>query len=181
MTASCHSSVQFGSARQRLDAERRLAEVHAAHAGPLLRFLRGLTREPHAAEDLLQETMLRVWRRWDLLPDGEENVRRWLYTIGRRVSIDAARVRRVRPQEVELLDVFANASVEDTADVALAREALNGAFRRLSAGHGRVLQEIYFHGSTVEEAARRLDIPVGTVKSRAHYAVRFLRSAVMKE
>ncbi|WP_250004549.1 sigma-70 family RNA polymerase sigma factor [Actinoplanes sp. M2I2] len=179
MTTLSHPSVQFDSARQRCDAERRLAEVHAAHAGPLLRFLRGLTREPHAAEDLLQETMLRVWRRWDLLPDGEENVRRWLYTIGRRVSIDAARVRRVRPQEVELLDVFAKDSGEDTADIAVAHEALSGAFHRLSAGHGQVLRELYFNGLSLEEVARRLDIPVGTVKSRAHYAVRFLRSAVI--
>src|SRR3954451_2580524 len=99
MTTFCHPSMEFDSARQRSDAERRLAEVHATHARSLMRFLLSLTRnERHAAEDLLQETMLRVWRRWDLLPDGEENVRRWLFTIGRRVSIDAARMRRVRPR-----------------------------------------------------------------------------------
>lgn len=153
--------------------------MHATHARPLMRFLLSLTRnEPHAAEDLLQETMLRVWRRWDLLPEGEENVRRWLFTIGRRASIDAARQRRVRPQEVELLDVFAKASGEDTADIAVAHEALSGALNRLSPGHGRVLREIYFQGLSLEEVARRLEIPVGTVKSRAHYAVRSLRSAI---
>ena len=75
MTTGCHPAASFASAGQRSDAERRMAEVHEIHAQPLMRFLLSLTRnERSAAEDLMQETMLRVWRRSDLLPEGEENV-----------------------------------------------------------------------------------------------------------
>lgn len=158
--------------------ERRLESVHAAHAKPLLRFLLSLTRnERQAAEDLLQETMLRVWRHMDSLPTGEESVRRWLFTIARRVAIDAARMRQVRPSEVSLLEA-GPAAGDDTTNSALAVQTVVGAFHRLSADHRRVLAELHFRGSSVEEVSQRLSVPVGTVKSRAHYAMQSLRAAV---
>src|SRR4051794_41013629 len=97
-----------------------MESVHAIHARPLLRFLMGLTRnERTAAEDLLQETMLRVWRNIGSLPSDEESPRKWLFTIARRVAIDAARARRVRPSEVSLVEADQMKTV-DTTDGALA-------------------------------------------------------------
>jgi RNA polymerase sigma-70 factor (ECF subfamily) len=137
-----------------------------------------LTRyERQAAEDLLQETMLRVWRHMDSLPTGEESVRRWLFTIARRVAIDAARMRRVRPSEVSLLEA-GHAAADDTTNSALAVQTVVGAFHRLSEDHRSVLTELYFRGSSVEEVSRRLTLPAGTVKSRAHYAMQSLRAAM---
>ena len=52
------------------------------------------------------------------------------------------------------------------------------AVTRLSAEHRAVLQETYFNGRSVADAARRLGIPEGTVKSRTHYALRALRLAL---
>jgi RNA polymerase sigma-70 factor (ECF subfamily) len=155
-----------------------MESVHAAHARPLFRFLLGLTRnERPAAEDLLQETMLRVWRHLDSLPTEEVGAQKWLYTIARRVAIDAARMRQIRPSEVSLMEADRVTDV-DTTDGALALTELKGAFNSLSAEHRAILRELHLRGSSVQEAARRLGLPSGTVKSRAHYAMRFLRAAL---
>ncbi|MEV4349848.1 sigma-70 family RNA polymerase sigma factor [Actinoplanes sp. NPDC049596] len=156
-----------------------MESVHATHARPLLRFLLGLTRnERPAAEDLLQETMLRAWRHIDSLPREEKNARRWLFTIARRVAIDAARMRQTRPSEVSLVEAFQFTS-SDTAESALVVGDLVAAFGRLSEAHQVILRELHLRGSSVEEAAERLGLPAGTVKSRAHYAMRLLRSRLL--
>nr|WP_221382200.1 sigma-70 family RNA polymerase sigma factor [Actinoplanes polyasparticus] len=155
-----------------------MESVHATHCRPLLRFLLGLTRnERPAAEDLLQETMLRVWRHLDSLPGEVENARKWLFTIARHVAIDAARSRRARPPEVSLVEADRMSTV-DSVSGALALHDLTDAFQRLSSEHRAVLQELHFRGASIEEAAQRLGIPAGTVKSRAHYAMRSLRAAL---
>ena len=163
------------------DDELLMESVHATHYRPLLRFLLGLTRNQRTqAEDLLQETMLRVWRHLGSLPSDEESARKWLFTIARRVAIDAARSRQARPSEVSLVEADQISSF-DSADGALALHDLMAAFQHLSSEHRTVLQELHFRGASVEETAERLGIPAGTVKSRAHYAMRILRTALNPE
>ena len=178
MTVTMVAPLGASSARPGRDDKSLMESVHATHYRPLLRFLLGLTRNQRpAAEDLLQETMLRVWRHLDSLPREEENARKWLLTIARRVAIDAARSRQARPSEVSLVEADQVSSVDSVAG-ALALHDLTDAFHRLSTEHRMVLQELHFRGASVEEAAQRLGIPAGTVKSRAHYALRFLRTAL---
>ncbi|MEV4759499.1 sigma-70 family RNA polymerase sigma factor [Micromonospora sp. NPDC049559] len=156
-----------------------MAKVHQTHARPLLRFLMGLTRnERHAAEDLLQETMLRAWQHLDSVPTEEDKARRWLFTVARRIAIDAARMRQVRPTEVSLLEATDLAMEDHTTGSALAVHSVHEAFTSLTDAHRTILREIYLRGSSADEAAERLGVPVGTVKSRAYYALRSLRSAM---
>ncbi|GLY93141.1 sigma-70 family RNA polymerase sigma factor [Actinoplanes sp. NBRC 103695] len=159
--------------------ESRMARVHATHAAPLLRFLLSLTRnERHTAEDLVQETMVRAWQHLDALPVEEENARRWLFTVARRIAIDAARMRQVRPAEVSLLEAIDLATEDQTTNNALANHSMQEAFTALTDSHRTILAELYLRGASADEAAARLGVPVGTVKSRAYYALRSLRSAL---
>ncbi|XVV17652.1 sigma-70 family RNA polymerase sigma factor [Actinoplanes sp. CA-131856] len=161
------------------DAESRIAELHAAHHRPLMRFLLGYTNgEQHAAEDLLQETMIRAWRNLHKVPDEHQGARRWLFTVARRITIDAVRMRRARPEEAYLSDLIRTPATDNTAGV-VADDALTRALRDLSDGHRAVLSELHLHGRTAPEAARRLGLPLGTVKSRSHYAMRAVRDAVL--
>jgi RNA polymerase sigma-70 factor, ECF subfamily len=178
VVATSPDSPELVSDPIRYDAELRMEFVFVTYSRPLMRFLLSLTRyDRQAAEDLLQETMLRAWRRLDSMPSAEENARRWLFTVARRVAIDAARMRQVRPTHVNLLEA-GNVAVEDTSDSALAMHSVVEAFRRLSVDHRNVLTELYLRGRSVEEAAERLGVPRGTVKSRAHYAMQELKSSV---
>ncbi|MFI7080161.1 sigma-70 family RNA polymerase sigma factor [Micromonospora sp. NPDC049903] len=157
-----------------------MRELHRDNGGVLLHYLRRLTPpgSPCSAEDLLQETMLRAWRSLDQMPPGPEPQRRWLFTVARRLAIDAYRRRQRRPVEVGLAEADLAHPV-NAAETAIASLTLRRAVGELGATHRSVLLELYVHGHSIDEAAAALGIPAGTVKSRAHYAIRHLRHSLM--
>ncbi|MEU8240862.1 sigma-70 family RNA polymerase sigma factor [Actinoplanes missouriensis] len=160
----------------------RLTDLHTRHAAELLRYLSGFTAgNRQTAEDLLQETMIRAWRHLDGLPGDPEQIRRWLFTVARNVAIDAIRRRQARPAEVDLRDAagLIEAGPDDTSGTVMAVDTLKSALGTLSTPHRRILDELYVRGRSADETARLLGVPLGTVKSRAHYALRSLRAAVL--
>lgn len=160
-------------------AQTRMRALYATHADPLLRFLLRLTDgERYLAEDLLQETMLRAWRAIGDIPADWETERRWLWIVARRVAIDAVRARRARPTMVGALDVAGLPAAADTAGEVVAAHLIRQALPKLSAEHRTVLVDIYFRGLGTAQIAARLGIPEGTVRSRAHYALRTLRRII---
>jgi RNA polymerase sigma-70 factor, ECF subfamily len=162
-----------------LSPDDRIHTLHATHGPSVLRLLIKMTHgDRMTAEDLLQETMLRAWRHVDTLPEQEPGQRRWLYAVARRIFIDTVRSKRVRPAETPVVDLEWITRSEDTTDAALAGESMVSAFHQLSAAHPKVLSDLHFHGRSVDEVARDLGVPAGTVKSRAHYAMRALRSGM---
>jgi RNA polymerase sigma-70 factor (ECF subfamily) len=99
-----------------------------------------------------------------------------LFTVARNIVIDEARTKRAR-SEIPMGEL-PEPSREDSSDELLTTWLVADAVTRLSDEHRAVLQETYFNGRPVAEAARRLGIPEGTVKSRTHYALRALRLAL---
>src|SRR3954454_20149541 len=130
------------------------------------------------AEDLVQETMLRAWRYPEALDPERGAVRSWLFTTARNLAIDAWRRRSARVGEV-VTDVMPEPPPSaDEADRAVEAWTVAEALRRLSLQHREVLVECFYQGRSVAEAAARLGVPPGTVKSRTHYALRSLRVAL---
>jgi RNA polymerase sigma-70 factor, ECF subfamily len=162
-------------------AEAQMREIHRNNGGALLHFLQGQVsaKAAHTAEDLVQETMFRAWRSLDVVPREPDSQRRWLFTVARRLAIDAHRKRLSRPVEVVLADTEPVAAGSGAAETVIASMTLRHAVSELSPAHRTVLQELYVEGHTLDEAAHRLDVPVGTVKSRAHYALQHLRRAML--
>lgn len=126
------------------------------------------------AEDLVQETLLRAWRHPEALDPAQGSVRAWLFTTARNLSIDAWRRRSVRVAEV-VTDTVPERPDVDEADRAVEGWLIADALRRLSDAHREVIVECFYRGRSVAEAASRLGVPPGTVKSRTHYALRSLR------
>ncbi|MCW2718114.1 MAG: polymerase sigma-70 factor, subfamily [Pseudonocardiales bacterium] len=127
-----------------------------------------------AAEDVVQEALIRLWRNPDVLTNGKGSVRGWLLTVVRHIVIDGARARGARPTEVPgSLDT--PPVQRDHADAVAASVTVHEALGRLSPEHRAVLEQIHLHGRNLDEAARALGIPKGTVKSRSFYAIRALR------
>ncbi len=167
----------------RFDAEAPAGEtplefVHRVHGKHLFRFLLRVTLgDRREAEDLLQETMLRAWRHLQDHAADAERLRPWLYTVARRVAIDAARSRNARPNEVIPADLGTLATERDEVERTLVAVTVRRGLMALSSDHRSVLIEVYYNGRTSREAAERLNIPEGTVKSRLHYALRALAAA----
>ncbi|RVU22784.1 sigma-70 family RNA polymerase sigma factor [Streptomyces antnestii] len=157
-------------------AERELAELQREHGGPLLCFLLRLCDgDRQRAEDLVQETFVRAWQHPEALSADYASVRPWLFTVGRRLAIDARRARLARPPETVGAVLDSARVCADHAERSAAALDVREAVATLSPEHRAVLLQVYFRGASVAEAAAALGIPPGTVKSRAYYALRALR------
>jgi RNA polymerase sigma-70 factor, ECF subfamily len=157
--------------------EQLMTSLHSEHYDVLMSFVLGYVRSRDHAEDIVQETMLRAWRNIEKIRPDNAAVRSYLFAIARNVLTDAWRAERRRPVMVH--DDAAIAAVPSLDDVesALEGQLVVAALGRLSGEHREVIQALYYDGLSVPEAAARLRLPQGTVKSRAYYAVRNLRTA----
>ena len=156
---------------------RLMQQLHDDHAVALWQFCRRLVPTDRGrAEDVVQETLLRAWRDRTILESPSPAVRAWLFTVARNIVIDQWRSRRTHAETP--LAELPDDGVDDESDQLLLSWVVAEALTQLSADHRAVLLECYYRGRPVAEAARRLGVPEGTVKSRTHYALRALRLAL---
>ncbi|MBB5159186.1 sigma-70 family RNA polymerase sigma factor [Saccharopolyspora phatthalungensis] len=153
-----------------------IRSLFAEHGRALLAYATRLTGDRAAAEDVVQETLLRAWRNPGAMVNGKGSVRGWLLTVARNIVIDRSRAKSARPAEVAE-NPTAPPTVRDHADTVVDSMVVTEALNGLSDSHRDVLVQIYFRGLSVAEAARELAIPPGTVKSRTYHALRALRDA----
>lgn len=150
-----------------------VAAIYRDHGAALRRFVLSCTPDPNLADDVVQETILRVWRQ---APEITGSLRSYLFRTARNIIIDNYRRAQHRPVEAAEQDVADPAGAEERVDELLNRVLMKEALRRLSNEHRDVLVVLHYRRFTVAEAAIELNIPQGTVKSRAFYAVRALRT-----
>jgi len=159
------------------DSEEELVQaLHAEHGAALLGFVMRITGDTQRAEDIVQETLLRAWRKAGSLDGDASSLRSWLFTIAHHLAIDEHRARAARAEEpgVELSNVPAAGQL----DRALEAWQITESLATLSRDHREAIVETYFRGRSVAEAAEVLGVPAGTVKSRTYYGLRALRAAL---
>jgi RNA polymerase sigma-70 factor, ECF subfamily len=154
-------------------AVRQVEGLYQAYGPALLVYLRRLTGR-HMAEDLLQETFVQALRGIDRLSE-VASPRAWLFTIARNVGISAIRRRRA---VVALSDEMAIAPVAGS-DPRLEKMAL--AINELPEKLRETLELRLRHDLSYEEIAAVLSIPLGTVRSRLHNAVKQLREELIEQ
>jgi RNA polymerase sigma-70 factor (ECF subfamily) len=158
-------------------ADATFRSLYTEHAPTLLGLATALTSGDRGrAEDLVQETMLRAWTHRNHLDIQRRSPRAWLFTITRRLAIDAYRARQARPQETELNEQLALAGQQ--ADACIDEIGVRAAIAALPGPQRQVLTEVYYLDRSVAETARILQIPPGTVRSRTFYGLRALRHAL---
>lgn len=148
--------------------------LHEEHAAALWSYALYLTSGDRIrAEDVVQETLLRAWRSGDVLDQSQGSARAWLFTVARRITIDGWRSASARSEVVTAAPP--ERAVADGTDRAVQGWLVAEALGELSERHREVLVLCYFQGYSVADAAVRLGVAEGTVKSRTHYALRALR------
>lgn len=151
--------------------------LHDDHAAALWSYALKLTNgDRNRAEDVVQETLLRAWRNTQVLDQTRRSARAWLFTVARRIAIDGWRSAAAR-SEVST-DTPPERPSPDETERALQGWLVAEALGELSQAHREVLVLCFFQGYSVADAAERLGIAPGTVKSRTHYALRALRLAL---
>jgi RNA polymerase sigma-70 factor (ECF subfamily) len=168
----------IGKRRQRELEEELVRALQAEHGPALLRYVTRITGDPQRAEDVVQETLLRAWRRAGSLAGDASSLRSWLFAVAHNLAIDERRSRAARREEAD--PEVADVAVIGQLDRALEVSQITEAVRSLTRDHREALVETYFRGRSVTEAAAVLGVPPGTVKSRTYYGLRALR-AVLEE
>jgi RNA polymerase sigma-70 factor, ECF subfamily len=153
----------FGASRRRYAADEALVRsVFEEHGRALWAYATRLLGDRQAADDVVQETLVRAWRDPQALAGGKWSARGWLLTVARSIATGRMPARAARLPE------------PGTGSAVQVMEALD----RLTKEHRDILVEVFFKGSSVAEAATRLGIPAETVRSRSYYALRALRQGV---
>ena len=129
------------------------------------------------AEELVQETFLRVWRTAYRFDPARGTATAFVLTIARRLAIDLWRRPSSRPLHASPEEEEA-AGVDETIDRLLLQLTVRDALDSLPAAHREVLELSYRSDLTQTEVAARLGVPLGTVKSRAYHALRAFRGAI---
>ena len=146
----------------------------------LLFFLRRFERDPERALDAIQEVWLTAWKtRGSLGSPGAFRV--WIYRIAHGKVIDGIRS-EMRRRHFEQERHGTGATVATRAGASLeAAELVHFALSRISPEHREVLTLRFLEEMTIEEIAEAIDCPVGTVKSRLHYASREIQSVIEEQ
>jgi RNA polymerase sigma-70 factor (ECF subfamily) len=134
-----------------------------------------ILRDFDAAGDALQVTLLRIWRDLPALRD-PERIEAWAYRALVRACYDQLRKQRRTVPDLRLLNMETTSA--DPAVSVINREELERAFRRLSPDQRAVIVLQYYRDLSLAEIAEILQVPLGTVRSRVHYAKRVLRAAI---
>lgn len=137
---------------------------------------RRILRDTTLAEDATQQALLDLWRNLPRLRD-PERFEAWAYRL--LVNACHAESRRERRHRGNLrLLPQDEPMVPDPASQIANLEQLDRAFLRLSVEHRTVVVLVHYTGMTPTEAAEAMGTPVGTARSRLHYALQALRSAI---
>jgi RNA polymerase sigma-70 factor (ECF subfamily) len=134
-----------------------------------------ILRDTDLAEDATQDALIRAWRDLPTLRD-VERFDAWLYRLVVRSCADIGR--RRRRWRAELTIVTIEPAEPDRAAELADRDQVERGLRRLSDAQRTILILHFYVGLSPSEAADVLEIPVGTAKSRLHYAIDALRAAL---
>lgn len=141
------------------------------------------------AEDLVQETFWRVWRRSSTFNRERGRVASWVLGIAHNLAIDELRRQRLRPVPVYEDDArpVLQELEDEQVDVAAAalgseqRTTLISALQAIPPEQREVIELAYFGGLSQREIAERLQNPIGTVKTRARLALQKLRDVLLAQ
>lgn len=143
-------------------------------------YLLKMTRDPQASEDLMQETMIAIWRKAGQFDPSRGHASAWIYTIARNIWIDAWRRQRrpvFDPDDPALVadpEPDAPKLMEDRESSA----ALHAALKNLPPEQVELIKMSFFDEASHSTIATRLGLPIGTVKSRIRLAFGRLRTAL---
>jgi RNA polymerase sigma-70 factor, ECF subfamily len=157
-----------------------LRRLYRRYANELYGFVYQALGDHGAAEEVVQDVFTSVWRHAQTYDQQRGSFRTWMYRIARNAVIDRRRRSSVRPGLPRRADHPANepAELDESIEQAALRSQLAAALARLTPHHREVVRLAHYEGMTMREIAKSKDLPIGTIKSRAWYAMRSLRLAL---
>ncbi|NUR12012.1 MAG: sigma-70 family RNA polymerase sigma factor [Bradyrhizobium sp.] len=145
--------------------------LYCRHNVRVYRFILRIVRDATAAEDLVSQVFLDVWRTAGQF-QGRSQVSTWLLSIARFKALTAMRQRRF--EDIDQEDVRQIPDDAETPESSLDRSdtsaILRACVQKLSPAHREIINLVYYHEKSVEEVGQIIGIPQSTVKTRMFYA-----------
>ena len=163
--------------------ERALSVLYDRYSGMLFGLLMRVLKDRQAAEEVLQDIFLQLWRNGRQFDASRGSLPAWLLVIGRNRAISRLRGRAHREILEDTEGSFANTfispgNIEEEASRAEMRETVTNALAQLPAEQRQALELAYFEGMTQTEIAAKTGSPLGTVKTRIRSAMQALKQIV---
>ncbi|MCL5246010.1 sigma-70 family RNA polymerase sigma factor [Cellulophaga sp. 20_2_10] len=133
-----------------------------------------VVRNEELAQDVLQESFVKIWKKADSYDSSKAKLFTWLFRITRNTAIDKLRSVNTKSDkeiQIDVSDVY-NLGIESTKPELMdVKDNLN----KLEPKYQIVLEALFFEGMTQQEASEELNIPLGTIKSRLKIGLRELK------
>lgn len=166
-------------ARIRAGDEAAMAALYDRYAGIVYSVALRVLADPQAAEDVLQDTLLQLWRNPDAFDFARGTLAPWLAVVARHRAID--HLRRRRPQvDLEDIIIASDVDLELEAERADAIEKIRRVLPGLPQNQRAALELAFFDGLTHSEIATRTGEPLGTIKTRIRAALALIRKSFEK-
>lgn len=128
------------------------------------------------AEEVVQDTFMKVWRNAGSFDPDKGVAAAWIFTIAKRAAIDVSRKEQRSPVPSEVVDY--EASVPDKSDEIWASWQVNLALATLPDDQRTAIDLFVLSGLTHAEVSDRLNVPLGTVKTRIYAGLKRLRESI---
>ena len=155
--------------------EKALSQIYDMYSGSLYGLVLKIVRDDQLAQDILQDCFVNIWKKAQSYSSSKGSFFTWMLNICRNKSIDELRkIERERNGKNQMSDsnVYMMNGVETNIDTIGLKDML----AKLPEEQQLIIEFLYFKGYTQQEVSDELDIPLGTVKTRARNAVKELQN-----
>ncbi len=163
----------------RLGDQQAMGELYDRYSSLIYSVALRVLGESSAAEDVLQEVFMQLWRKPAVFDAARGSLAAWLAVIARNRAIDVVRKRKPET-DLEDLTVFVEPDLAGEAERKRAAEQIRRKLGEMPEPQRSALEMAYFEGLTHSEIAEKTGTPLGTIKTRIRTALTTLRTAFVK-
>lgn len=154
--------------------EKALSELYDRYSGAVFSIILRIVKSQEIAEEVLQETFVKVWKNISSYDDEKGSIYTWIFNVARNLSIDKTRSKEFK-NENRTTEVSVSVTNQLRTEIAIDGIGLAAFLDKLRPDYRVIIDMLYFQGYSQKDAADELNIPLGTVKTRCRSALTQLR------
>jgi RNA polymerase sigma factor (sigma-70 family) len=161
--------------------QKRFEAIYNYFSAALLGIINQIVHSEEIAQDVLQESFIKIWNSSDSYTSAKSRLFTWMLNIARNTAIDHLRSKHGKMEKkIQSIDNFSDTVGNGGITIAKNHDhiGIKKLLSELKDEHREIIELAYFEGYTQDEISKKMNIPLGTVKTRARMALQTLRIAL---